>query len=213
MAIFGITQGIGELLEFKGKVVPEFLKLRKYTARKKREKESMRKLPDFLDKQEVILNDVTSTLTDMRNLYKDIQNHYSTDNITRRDSWMKEVNEHILESENRRIEQAKVMQEQAEAMKALSEKLDKNSSDTLNILIDSKRNYLLDFTTKAVDMSCPLTKEQYQRFFTVHGEYEQLIKDNGLVNGQVDVAFNIVTRSYEERMKKHAFIEDGGYNF
>ena len=213
MAIFGITQGIGELLEFKGKIVPEFMKIRKRIARKKREKEALSKLPDFLDKQESTLSEVATTLTDVKELYKDIQCHYSEDNIAKRDGWMREVNEHIVDSEHRKIEQAKVMQEQAIVMKQLADKLDKNSADTLKILIDNKRNYLLDFTTKAVDMNCPLTKEQYQRFFTVHSEYEQLIEDNGMVNGQVDVAYDIVTKSFEERMKKHAFIEDGGYNF
>ena len=54
MIIFGFMQGIGEFLEFKGKVVPEIMKIRKRIARKKREKEAIRKLPDFLDKQEVV---------------------------------------------------------------------------------------------------------------------------------------------------------------
>lgn len=213
MVIFGLMQGIGELLEFKGKIVPEFMKIRKRFARKKREKEALSKLPDFLDKQESTLSDVATTLVEVKDLYKDIQCHYSEDNIVKRDGWMKEVNEHIVDSESRRSEQAKAMKEQAETMKLLAEKLDKNSADTLAILIDNKRDYLLNFTTKAADMACPLTKEQYQRFFTVHGEYEQLIEDNGMVNGQVDVAYDIVTRSFEERMRKHAFIEDGGYNF
>lgn len=212
MIVFGVIQGIGEILEFKGKIVPEFMKLRKRFARKRKEKEALGKLPDFLDKYESTLSDIVSSLGEVKDLYKDIQGHYSKNNIAKRDGWMKEVNEHIVSSEKQKAEQARVIQEQADVMKDLADKLDKNSADTLRILIDNKRNYLLDFTTKAVDMSCPLTKEQYQRFFTVHGEYEQLIEDNHLVNGQVVVAYDIVTRSFEERMKKHAFIEDGGYN-
>lgn len=212
MIVFGVIQGIGEILEFKGKIVPEFMKLRKRFARKRKEKEALGKLPDFLDKYESTLSDIVSSLGEVKDLYKDIQGHYSKDNVAKRDGWMKEVNEHIVSSEKQKAEQARVIQEQADVMKDLADKLDKNSADTLRILIDNKRNYLLDFTTKAVDMSCPLTKEQYQRFFTVHGEYEQLIEDNHLVNGQVVVAYDIVTRSFEERMKKHAFIEDGGYN-
>lgn len=38
IGIFFVLQIIGELLEFKGKVVPEIIKVRKYFARKKREK-------------------------------------------------------------------------------------------------------------------------------------------------------------------------------
>ena len=36
--LFIITQIIGEILEFKGKVVPEIVKIRKYFKRKKQEK-------------------------------------------------------------------------------------------------------------------------------------------------------------------------------
>lgn len=208
IGLFFVSQLLGEILELKGRVVPEFLKIRKRFARRRREREAMRKLPDFMDKQEAVMINVSTTLADMGCLYQDIKEHYSADNIAKRDGWMKEVNEHIVDSESRRSEQAKALQEQAETMKLLADKLDKNSADTLEILINNKRDYLLNFTTKAADMTCPLTKEQYQRFFTVHREYEQLIEDNGKVNGQVDVAYNIVTRSFEERMKQHAFIED-----
>ena len=45
---FGI-QAIGETLEFKGKVVPEFIKIRKYFARKKKEHEALKKMPDLID--------------------------------------------------------------------------------------------------------------------------------------------------------------------
>lgn len=212
VCVFFAMQGIGEFLEFKGKIVPEFLKIRKRIVRKKKEKEALSKLPDFLDRQESTLSEVATTLTDVKKLYKDIQTHYSEDNISKRDGWMKEVNEHIVDSEKRRCEQAKVMQEQAKAIQLLTDKLDKNNADTLKILIDNKRNYLLDFTSKAVDMNYPLSKEQYQRFFNVHTEYEQLIEDNGMINGQVDVAYDVVTRSFEERLKKHAFIEDSSYD-
>ena len=37
--LFVVMQVIGELLEFKGKVVPEFVKIRKYFARKNKEKQ------------------------------------------------------------------------------------------------------------------------------------------------------------------------------
>ena len=38
IAVFFVMQLIGEILEFKGKVVPEIMKIRKYFIRKKNEK-------------------------------------------------------------------------------------------------------------------------------------------------------------------------------
>ena len=40
VGLFLILQVIGELCELKGKIVPEFLKIRKYFKRKKQEKEA-----------------------------------------------------------------------------------------------------------------------------------------------------------------------------
>lgn len=205
MVFFGLIQGIGEILEFKGKAVPEAMKIRKYFKRKRREKESFRKLPDFIEKYEKKYTETTDTLVDVKALLTDVQRHYSEDNIAMRDGWMREVNEHIVDSE-------KLRKEQADVMKELKDKLDQNNADTLAILIDNKRNYILDFTSKAVDLSYPLTKEQYNRFFIVYDEYEEIIRKNGMVNGQVDVAHEVVSKSFEERLKKHAFIEDHRYD-
>lgn len=173
MIIFGFMQGIGEILEFKGKVAPEIMTIRKVIKRKKEEKAAYREVPKLLTETKILLEDVKS--------------HYSADNIAKRDDWMKWVNS-----------QAEVYD------KSIAE-----LNDTmLKLLIDNKRNYLLDFTSKAVDMSYPMSKEQYQRFYIVHEEYEDILKEHGMTNGQVDVAYEVANKSFEERLKNHAFIED-----
>lgn len=225
MLLFGLMQGIGEFLEFKGKIVPEFMKIRKFFKRKKEEREAIGKMPEIVKEHKQVMKDIQLVMTDYKQLVecnkkltkdnivmsdlmvetnrllKDIDKHYSADNIAMRDEWMKEVNEHIAESDKRRKEQNQIMNN-------LAEKLDKNNADTLKILIDNMRKELLDFTSKAADISYPLSKEQYQRFYNVHQEYEDILKENGMTNGQVDVAYNVATKSFEERLKKHAFIED-----
>ena len=66
---------IGEVLEFKGKVVPEFMKIRKYFSRKRHEKK-----------------ETAQTLKEVKQLLGDVNAHYSADNITKRDNWMQWVN-------------------------------------------------------------------------------------------------------------------------
>lgn len=173
VGLFFILQLVGEFLEKTGKIVPEFLKLRKYFKRKKEERESLRRVPETLKKVEALLHTVDS--------------HYSADNITKRDNWMGWVNH-----------QAGVYDTSIAELKATMVKL----------LIDNKRNYLLDFTSKAVDISYPMSKEQYQRFYNVYEEYEEILKDNDMTNGQVEVAYEVANKSFEERLKRHAFIED-----
>lgn len=180
MIIFGIMQGIGEVLEFKGKIAPEILTIRKVIKRRKEEKKAYREVPKLL--------------AETKSLLEDVKSHYSADNITKRDEWMNWVNN-----------QAGVYDK---SIAELKETMNENNKITLDLLIDSKRNYLLDFTSRAIDMNCPMSKEQYQRFYVVHEEYEDILKEHGMTNGQVDVAYEVANKSFAERLKNHAFIED-----
>ena len=49
VGLFFVLQIIGELLEFKGKIVPEYLKVRKYFKRKRKEREALSKMTNLLE--------------------------------------------------------------------------------------------------------------------------------------------------------------------
>lgn len=197
VCVFLFIQIVGELLEFKGKIVPEFFKVRKYIARKKRERQALSKMTVLLDEHQ----QMAQTITEVHRLLNDIDKHYSADNIAMRDGWMKEVNQHIAESDERR-------KKQDELMSALNDKLDKNNADTLSLLIDSKRNAIIDFASKVIDENFPVTREQFHRIFKIHKEYEDIIKNNGLTNGEVDIAIRIIKEAYENHMRNHSFVEN-----
>lgn len=200
--VFLVLQIIGEIIEFKGKTAPEILKIRKYFARKKKERRALEYLPEILDSY----GKTTETLASVKTLLSDINKHYSKDNIATRDRWMNDVNTHISNSEKRISEQDSIMRE-------LNSKLDKNNDVTLSILIENKRNAIINFADKVIDESFPVTKEQFNRIFKMHKEYEEIIKENNLTNGEVDIANRIIEESYENHMKNHSFIEDiRGYN-
>lgn len=200
--VFLIIQTIGELLEFKGKVVPEFIKIRKYFARKKKERIALSKVTEMMGEYQ----QMQQTINNVNRLLADIDQHYSKDNIAMRDGWMKEVNEHIVVSEERRKEQDALMRE-------LSAKLDKNNDITLSILIENKRGSIIDFASKVIDENYPVTKEQFNRVLKIYEEYEEIIEENELTNGEVDIAIRIIRESYERHMRNHTFIEDArGYN-
>lgn len=197
VSLFLIIQIIGELLELKGKTVPEFVKIRKYFNRKKKERQALSQMTILLDEH----NEMSKTIIEVHRLLNDIDKHYSADNIAMRDGWMKEVNEHMSEGERRRKEQDKLMRE-------LNEKLDRNNADTLSLLIDSKRNTIIDFASKVIDKNFPVTREQFHRIFKIYEEYEDIIEKHGLTNGEIDIAYRIITESYEDHMRNHTFVED-----
>ena len=185
IALFFIMQLIGEILEFKGKVVPEALKIRKYFARKKMERQT--------------IQEVSVTLADVKKSLDEMNQHYSTDNINMRNEWIRHVNDCLLRYDT--------------TISEINTKLDKNNSDTLSILIDNKRNAIISFASVVIDEEKPVTKEQFNRIFKVYEEYEAMIAANGMTNGEVDIAIRIIRESYENHMRNHSFIEDiRGYN-
>nr|DAQ07490.1 MAG TPA: hypothetical protein [Caudoviricetes sp.] len=180
VAVFLVIQCIGELIEFKGKAVPEFFNIRKYFARKKAEREILSSLPD--------------TIKEMKKIVDNINRHYSEDNISKRDKWIDGVNKKLDAND--------------ELIRQLSEKIDKNNKDTLSLLIESKRTAIIDFASKVSNTDAPITKEYYNRIFKMYQEYEDIISKNDLTNGEVDIAYRIIVESYEEHLSNHTFIED-----
>lgn len=179
-----VLQVIGELLEFKGKIVPEFMKIRKYFARRKKEKEEMAK-----------------TLKEVKQLLNDVNNHYSNDNIKKRDSWMKWVNDKAVVYDSSIIEMSEKL---GDAILALKD----NTKMTEEMFAQSSRDRIIDFATKVSNVDSMVSREEFNRIFKVHDKYEKFLDERGLTNGEIDINFQIIKDSYEEHIKNHTFIED-----
>lgn len=180
-------QLIGEILEFKGKVVPEFMKIRKYFARKKEERENVPRMT-------AAFNTMTQQLKKTEKLISDFESHYSPEKIAERNNWMGGVNEKFEENDEWR--------------KEISEMLKKNNEDTLQLRIESMRREIINFASYISDDAKPVTREQFNRIFNVHSKYEKIIEENGIENGEVDIAYRIINESYAKHLKEHTFIED-----
>lgn len=180
IAVLFVLQLIGEFLNFKGKAVPEIMNMRKYFARKKSERKLIRELPD--------------TIQDLKYIVNNINEHYNEDNISKRDKWIDSVNNKLM------IEDKLV--------RDLDKKLDGTNKDIVSILVDNKRDTIINFASNVSNSNALVTKEQFNRVFKLYKEYEDLISNNGLTNGEVDIAYRIIVESYEEHLSNHTFIED-----
>lgn len=194
VVLFFALQVIGELLEFKGKAVPEILKVRKYFARKKEEREIMKAVPSMVDEMKKQMKDVKKQMKEMGEKFDSFTAHYSKDNIDKRDEWIGKVNQHLDDSCYR--------------FEGLDAKADKNSSNITKLLINTERREIIDFALYVSDSSNPVTREQFNRIFKLYQEYEDTIEENGLTNGEVDISHGIIVEAYEQHMKNHSFIED-----
>lgn len=180
IAVLFVLQLIGEFLNFKGKAVPEIMSIRKYFARKKSERKVIRELPN--------------TIQDLKNIVNNIDKHYNADNISMRDKWIDSVNNKFMMEDK--------------LIRDLDKKLDEANKDIVSILVDNKRDTIIDFASRVSNSSVLVTKEQFNRVFKLYKEYEDLISKNGLTNGEVDIAYRIIVESYEEHLSNHTFIED-----
>lgn len=180
VALFLVTQVVGEVLEFCGIVVPEFVKIRKKIIRARKDKEILRNVP-------VMVGGIQEKLDEFMQYYK-------PELIAKRNEWMDFVN--------------KTIKDNKDGIRNLSEKLEKNNKDTLDLLVDMKRNAIINFASVAIDKERPVTREQFHRIFKIYEEYEHIIEENGLTNGEVDIAYKIINKAYELHMLEHSFVED-----
>lgn len=184
IGIFCVMQIIGEILEFKGKVVPEFLKVRKFFTRRKKEKE-----------------ETAQTLKEVKQLLGDVNSHYSEDNITKRNSWMQWVNDRAVVYDESIVG---ITQSLSDVTRAL----DANTKLTEEMFVQSSRDRIIDFSYKAADDSIPVSREEFNRIFKVYDKYEKFLEEHDMTNGEIDIVYSIIRESYEERMKNHSFTED-----
>ena len=191
VGIWAILQLIGEIIELKGKVVPEFMKIRKFFARKKKEKEDRKQAEEYTRR----------TLEEVKTLLADVNQHYSADNIRKRDEWMAGVNETV-----------KWVHERADVYDSsildLKEDFRTNTDITVDLYINFNRNRILDFASKVADNSVLASREEFNRIFKINRDYHEMLEKHGKENGEVDTAMRLIQEAYEYRMKHHSFIED-----
>lgn len=177
-------QLIGELLELCGKVVPGFMKLRK-RLKEKYEKERMR---------DELLIAATEALEKANQKLDKFTALYDNDNIEKRNMWMNAVNAGISENKN--------------DISILTEKLEKIYDISMKDHIEALRSVILGFANRVNDKNSILTHEEFRRAFAAYKDYEAFLKENGLTNGQVDVAYRVITEDYADRLRNHEFLED-----
>lgn len=177
-------QLVGELLEFCGKVAPGFMKLRKQM-KEKREKELKR--DELLAAAAEALEKNNQKLDAFTALYND-------DNIEKRNGWIKTVNTSIAENQH--------------DIHTLAEKLEKIYDISMKDHVEALRSVILGFANRVSDKNSVPTHEEFRRAFAAHEDYEAFLEENGLTNGQVDVAYRVISEDYADRLRNHEFLED-----
>lgn len=178
-AIFFVVQVADMIISTKKKIIPEFISIKQRCERKKKEREALEKLPN--------------TISEVKTLLNDVNQHYSADNITKRDNWIAEVDTKLNDNAN--------------SYKDLKEDVKDLKDMVLNILVESKREAIVRFAERVVDDKS-VSREQFERMLKVYQEYEVLVADHQIPNNVLCISVEIINEAYKKHLQEHSFLED-----
>ena len=185
LGVWIILNIIGEICEKKNKIVPEFMKIVSHLKKKKAEKQEIHQF-----------------IKDMKVFTDDIKIHYSPEALKKRDEWMDWVNH-----------RANKYDSAVDELKALKEDIAKNNVLTLDLYININRHRIIDFASRVSNDNTVISKEEFNRIFKVYQDYEAVLEQHHMTNGEVDIAYRVIVEAYEDRLRDHTFLEDiRGYN-
>lgn len=173
VVLFLIIQIIGELAELCGKVVPEFLKIRKYFQRKKKEKEEMQ-----------------NTIKECKQIISEFNAHYGDDNISKRDKWMHGVDKSVQEIQKLDGKMDKLLN----ANEDLREQLEQVKSNVLENEADRLRSELFDCGNRC-RRKIRLHPEEMEHMRVVFNKYSNVLHQNG--TGEAE--FRFITDYYNNQ--------------
>jgi hypothetical protein len=177
VGLFIVLQIIGEIVEVCGKAAPEFLKIRKYFKRKRKEKEENQQM-----------------IKDCRALLSEFNSHYDEDNITKRDKWMNKVdnsvknNDQFMQTLDSKLD--KILSDN----KSLKSQLEQVKSNVLENEADRLRSELFDCGNRC-RRNIRLHPEEMEHIRVVYAKYSNVLHQNG--PGEAE--FNFITDYYNHQ--------------
>lgn len=177
VGLFLILQIIGEFCELKGKIVPEFLKIRKYFKRKKQEKE-----------------DTKQMMQDCKKALLEFNSHYNPESIAERNNWMHGVDDSVRCNDELIQKLDGKMDKLLETNKTLTTQLEQVKSNVLANEADRLRSELFDCGNRC-RRRIRLHPEEMEHIRAVYQKYSEVLHQNG--TGEKE--FNFITDYYNKQ--------------
>ena len=152
VGLFLILQIIGELCELKGKIVPEFLKIRK--------------------------EDTKQMIQDCKQALLEFNSHYSPANIAKRNNWMHEVDDSVRSNDELIQKLDGKMDKLLETNETLTAQLEQVKSNVLENEADRLRSELFDCGNRC-RRRIRLHPEEMDHIRDVYRKYSEVLHQNG----------------------------------
>lgn len=95
-----------------------------------------------------------------------------------------------------------------ETVKDMNSKFDYLNDMLVDLRLETMRGRILDFAPLAIDLSHPQSKERYTEIYKIHADYVKLIDESGKENNFETYNFELIQKSFEQRILNHSFTED-----
>lgn len=177
IGLFVVAQVVGEVVELCGKVVPEFLKVRKTFARRKSEKEETKQM-----------------IMDCKNALSEFNKHYGKDNITQRNDWMNQVNDSMKNNDILIQALDGKVDKILEANGNLKTQLEQVKENVLDNEADRLRSELFDCGNRC-RRHIRLHPEEMEHIRAVYKKYSDVLHQNG--SGETE--FKFITDYYNHQ--------------
>lgn len=177
VVLFVVLQIIGEIVEVSGKVVPEFLKVRKCFSRRKREKQENQQM-----------------IKECKALLLEFNSHYDKDNITKRNKWMHKVDDSVKHNDQFIHQFDSKIDKLLEANEDLKTELNQVKSNVLENEADRLRSELFDCGNRC-RRNIRLHPEEWEHIKDVYAKYSDVLHQNG--PGEKE--FNFITDYYNRQ--------------
>lgn len=217
---FILIQIIGEIIELCGKTVPVFCKVRKLITKYI---EYRKKKAGQYARMETTLAAVNIQQQDVKKALDEMNKHYDTDNIAKRDKWMLDVNTKMKWVDERaKVYDAsvkelnaiiEVVKKQSENIEKQQQALDMNNKMTSEMYKQSCRRDILDFEHKIInarraDKPLVISREEFRKIRKTYDGYEAFLDTFGGTNGEVDDAIEVIRRAEHGEYPYIEFLED-----
>ena len=172
-----ILQFIGEIIEFFGKAVPEFFKIRKYFSRKKKEKEETKQ-----------------ALLECQRVLGEFSKYYCDDNIAKRNQWMDSVNNSVQTNDTLIHKLDAKLDKLLDDNENFKTQLDQVKHNVLDNEADRLRSELFDCGNRC-RRNIRLHPEEWEHIKVVFNKYSNVLKQNG--SGEAE--FNFIRDYYNHQ--------------
>ena len=185
IVLFLLLNVIGEICTKMDKIVPSFMKV--ISSIKKKRKEKQEKIKDQED-----------TLKAVKELLGEVNKHYSQDNITKRDEWMKNVNDTVTWVHTK-------ADTYDSDIRQLREEFAGNRKIAEQLYVQNCRTIILNFAENLAKPDYRASRDSFKRAFKVYDEYEEFLREHSMENGEIEDAMFIIHEKHQQYLRENLF--------